>query len=280
MSNIMLSSEECPYGCNNGYLFDINIKKKVPCPHCSTKRKELVDKGQVFLEDGEIGELSRVVGVSNKYLKANFVYDTVIPDNEKVYLEEESLDYQRKVLDEVYLGITVGQLPERSWCFGLGIKGRIDRLVYPLLAKAYLSGLTISKFISCCEYSRMLMNMEEDVRDLYKKDLVVMLIPDGASKGDISSAKGLMQCRAGYGKPTIFITTWIAEACSMLLGYPDDDDYYLAGACFVSYKKSKGSKSSKYVQNLTGVTNDMMGYQEDTQDIPNEPSNLISLADL
>lgn len=272
---ISMKFEDCPYHCNNGKILDSDIRKLVPCPHCSEKRKELADEGLAENEMGELDSLPRILGINNQYLKTKFVYDAVIPEGEGVFLEEESVKRQSDALEEIYLGLAVGELPARSYCIGLGNKGRVDRLAYPLLAKAYLSGLTVAKFISCSEYNRLCIAMSSEVEQYYDRDFVMMMIPDGASKADIASAKGLMQTRALNGKPTVFVTTWVIEACSILLGYYNDETFFLATGVFVEYRHSKNPKKSHYINQLTGVENEVFVEKE-----PIKGSNMTTMEDL
>lgn len=268
--------DDCPYKCTDGKLLDYQTAKFVDCPHCSEKRDELAKEGLAEDESGELDSLPRLLGIDSKYLSSRFVYDSVIPEGERVFIEDESIKRQSDVLTEIYLGLGVGELPDRSYCIGLGNKGRIDKLAYPLLVKAYLSGLSVAKFISCIEYNRMYIAMNDDVESYLEKDLVMMLIPDGSSKADILSAKGLMQSRALKGKPTIFVTTWIIEACSILLGYYGDETHFLASGVFVEYKVGK-KKRSNYINQLTGVENELFVEEEDE---PKAGTNMVNLADL
>lgn len=268
--------DDCPYKCTDGKLLDYQTAKFVDCPHCSEKRDELAKEGLAEDESGELDSLPRLLGIDSKYLSSRFVYDSVIPEGERVFIEDESIKRQSDVLTEIYLGLGVGELPDRSYCIGLGNKGRIDKLAYPLLVKAYLSGLSVAKFISCIEYNRLYVAMNDEVESYLEKDLVMMLIPDGASKADILSAKGLMQSRALKGKPTIFVTTWIIEACSILLGYYGDETHFLASGVFVEYKVGK-KKRSNYINQLTGVENELFVEEDDE---PKAGTNMINLADL
>ena len=140
------------------------------------------------------------------------------------------------------------------YCFGISIKGRVDRLAYPLLAKAYLSGYKIGRFITCSELSRLQLRGDDELDRLLENDLQLVMIGEGSTKGEISCGKGLMQTRALRGKPTIFITTWTIEASSLLLGYADEEEnLFLAKPVFVRYKNS--GKRSNYINQLTGVEN-------------------------
>lgn len=272
--------EDCPYHCNNGTILDYKLKKLVPCPYCSERRKELADSGLAEDNNGDLVSLPRILGIDNEFLRARFVYDSLIPEGERIFLEDDSVARQKEVMDELYLGLTVGQLPDRSYCFGLGNKGKIDRMAYPMLAKAYLAGLSVARFVSCTEYNRMCVNMDDGVDEFLDRDFVMVLIPDGASKADIASAKGLMQGRALKGKATIFVTTWVIEACSILLGYWDDPSYFLAAGSFVEYKRSKKGGHSHYINQLTGVENSV--YIEESSDEDNYSPGItrVSMEDL
>lgn len=266
--------DDCPYHCNNGKVLDYELRKLVPCPHCSERKSELARQGLGENSDGDIEPLCRILGVNNPYLEARFVYDSVVPEEERVFLDEDSVSRQKDLLEEIYLGLTVGELPDNSYCFGLGNKGRVDRFAYPMLAKAYLSGIDVARFISCLDYNRLCINMSDEIEQFLEKDLVIMLIQDGATKADLLSAKGLMQSRALRGKGTIFVTTWSIEACSTLLGYFNDKNYFSASGSFVEYKVSK-KKHSHYINQLTGETNDM--YVDDNG-VDN--ANMVSMNDL
>lgn len=267
--------DDCPYGCNpNGMLLDTISGKLVQCPHCSEKKRELMRKGCVETEEDEILPLSTVLGIENQYLSEKFVYDVVIPDGEKIFLEEESISWQSEESEKVYLDLSIGEVPKTSMCFGLGVKGRVDRFAYPMLAKAYIGGLSIGKFISCTEFCRLQLNTDESLDDFYSPDFLMMLINEGCCKADLASAKGLMQTRALKGKPTIFVSTWTVEACSVLLGFADDCDYFLAKPVFIKYKKGKSSKHTKYINDILGVENEVAGADEGNNG--NGPSMLLS----
>lgn len=255
--------DDCPYNCNsNGQIVDTNLGKLIPCPHCSERKKELMKKGYVETITDEQLPLSTVLGINNEFLSTKYVYEGIIPEGEKVFIEQESLDWQSEISENLYLGLTIGDLPTESYCFGLSIKGRIDRFAYPMLAKAYLSGLTVGKFITCSEFNRLAFNVENSMDDYYNADFLMMLINDGSNLADISSAKGLMQTRALKGKPTVFVTTWTIEACSGLLDFKDSSSLYLAKPVFVKYKKSKAdAKQSSYINNLLGVENKQLGIE-------------------
>lgn len=254
---IKMHWDDCPYGCNyEGKILNPNDGKMIPCPHCSEKRKRLLAQGMAVEENSEKEvKLNTLLGVNSRYLSEVFVYDTIIPESERVFIEDASIEYQRSEAEELYNAMVLGMKPDKSYCFGISIKGRIDRFVYPMLAKAYMNGLSVAKCISCSEFSRLQLRMNEDLDDYINSDIAVMVINDGCTNGDIAAAKGLMQSRALRGNPTVFVTTWTVEACSGLLGsVREDATMFMAQPVFVGYRKSKGGHSN-YINNILGERN-------------------------
>lgn len=252
--------EDCPFGCNSsGMLLDYSTGKLVPCPHCQKRKKELLAKGYVETENETQVPLSEVLGIKSDFLSTKFVYESIIPDGEKVFIEEESMEWQKEVAENLYLDLTVGTLPSESICFGVGIKGRVDKFAYPMLAKAYIAGLKIGKFTSCSDFCMLAYKQDKSLEDYYTCDILFMLLNEGINLAEISSAKGLMQTRALKGKPTIFLSTWTIEACSALLGYRNEGNLFLAKPVFLEYKKSKNKKQhSSYINNMIGVENERL----------------------
>jgi hypothetical protein len=105
---------------------------------------------------------------------------------------------------------------------------------------------------------------QEKIR-IFPYSVAFMLICDGSSKADIYSARGFMQARALKGRPTVFVTTWSIEACSILLGYFGEETYFTASGVFLEYRHS-GHKHSKYINDLTGVENGMVDTGEGGSD--------------
>ena len=249
--------DDCPYDCNvEGKILNPNNGKMIPCPHCSKIKAELLRKGVAVEETTEKEvKLSSLLGVKSQFLSDKFVYESLIPEDELVYLEEASVDMQRKDAEELYNELILGNKPANSLCFGISIKGRIDKFVYPMLVKAYIGGLSVAKCISCSEFSRMQLKMNDDIDSYIGSDIVVMVINEGCTNGDIACAKGLMQSRALRGNPTVFVSTWSVEACSALLvSKMSEDTMFMAKPSFVKYK-SRAGKASGYINNILGEKN-------------------------
>ena len=111
---LALKFDDCPYNCTNGRLLDRKLKQMVPCPYCSSKRQELAKENTAMTDEGRLESLPDILGVKNEYMKPIFDYSLIIPDGERLFLNKESLDRQGDVANELYLALSVGQVPDRS----------------------------------------------------------------------------------------------------------------------------------------------------------------------
>ena len=264
MSDIVIGFEDCPNHCNNGKLFDRITRKFVICSYCAKKRLELEKAGKMQTDDGKVLELSEVLGVKTNFLKPIFKYDSIIPSFEKEYMDKEILDLQKEKMEDLYNTLVLGKLPEYSMCFGVGLQGKVDLVAYPMLVKAYLSGLSVAKFISCGEYARKLYFVDyEFIESLINKDFAIMLVPAGSNRLELKTAQGFMQERALKGKPTIFLTTWSVEGCSDLLSFSDERSLFMATAYFVKYNLITDNRHTRYITNITGIENRVTGLRND-----------------
>lgn len=246
-----LHFDDCPFGCDeHGKLFDSATGNLVPCPHCASKRKNVVSTGE------EIKEL----GIKEDFHSDELVYEDLIPENEIVWISQESIIYLYSTIRGVYDSIVLGEIPKSSYCFGLGYKGQVERLVYPLIKKAYKAGLSVFNFVTSQEVAYLLQrsSSSQDVADelhklTHEMDLAFIQLNSGAYKADVYSAKGIMETRAKNGKPTIFVTTDRAAAFDGLLWYQNDDVVLsMAKPVFVKYTGIKEEKDNGYTAALFG----------------------------
>jgi hypothetical protein len=259
-------------------LLDDNLGKLVACPYCSAKRKELARDGEAEVEEYENPiNLADALGIRSKFLTDKLIYENIIPDGELLFIEDESIEKQRDAIEKLYYGLSAGELPDSSMCFGISIKGRAELLAFPLLSKAYQSGLKVCPFISCTEYNHAMIAETINVLDFYNADLVVMLLNEGATRADLAIAKGLLQARGIKDKPTIFITTWTVEACSGLLGYFGNSGYSLATPVFLEYHTSKQKGHTKYINQLLGVVNGVVNEEGDEMSMEGEKTKRVSV---
>ena len=267
--------DDCPYNCDSsGRLLDIVTGNLVPCPHCAEKRKELVSSGEKIEE----------LGIKEDYHTDELVYEDLIPEAELVWISQESLQYLHKLIKEVYDKVILGEVPKSSYCFGLGYKGQVNRLVYPLIKKAYKAGLSVYKFMTSQEIAYMVQRSSsfQDVADelhklTHETDLAFIQLNSGAFKADVYSAKSIMENRAKNGKPTIYVTTDRAASFNGLLWFKGDDEVLsMAKPAFVEYTgikkeidngytaailgKKESVKAEGYINENFGNSNSMIDY--------------------
>lgn len=243
----MKADEKCKYNCTNGRLFDTNTQSWVPCPECKDKKiVELNTKDNIQNE---------LFGVDSGNLTGVFVLEAVIPKEELNFMEQKELDILSNEVKSLQSKLTLGKKIEKSYCFGVGVKGNITALVYPLQKSAYTAGLTVARLITALGLTQKI--LKQDFLDEYfSSDLCIVLVNEGCSKADVASCKGLMQERASRGLATIFVTTWSVEACSNLLGYQGDSNLFLASPYFIRYKYA--DRQSRYINDLYGVKNESL----------------------
>ena len=238
-----LHFEECPHGCNKeGKLFDRALAKFLNCPYCEKKRKELADSGLVESESGEEVSIQKELGFSDLYLSTYFDFDLLISESERPLLDSASVQEVKESIDSLRGILSRGDLPSKSYCFGLARKGFVDKLAFPLLAAAYEKGIGKGKFLPSRLYYSYYMQ-EKDLQEYYDVDLLFVLINSGSSYKELMCIRGLMEARAVVGKPTIFVTNQDIDECLLLLGSVNEPSLYLASPYFMERIKTKGSHS-------------------------------------
>lgn len=250
---MQLHFNDCPHNCNaNGQLFDRGLKMMVLCPYCKQKRKELANGGEVVSDKGEITSLHKELGFSDEYLSSYYNFDDLVSSYERPLLVESSLGIVDSEINALRGILLRGDLPEKSYCFGLGRKGSVDRLAFPLLASAYEKGGHVGKFLASRVYYSLYMQ-DKDLQEYYDLDLLVVLVNSGSSYRELMCVRGLMESRAVAGKSTIFVTNNDIDEVLLLLGSVDEPSLYLASPYFMERTKNVGNHSYAS-DNLRGTT--------------------------
>ena len=250
---MQLHFNDCPHNCNaNGQLFDRGLKMMVNCPYCEQKRKELVRGGEVVSDKGETTSLHKELGFSDEYLSSYYNFDDLVSSYERPLLVESSLGIVDSEINALRGILLRGDLPEKSYCFGLGRKGSVDRLAFPLLASAYEKGGHVGKFLASRVYYSLYMQ-DKDLQEYYDLDLLVVLVNSGSSYRELMCVRGLMESRAVAGKSTIFVTNNDIDEVLLLLGSVDEPSLYLASPYFMERTKNVGNHSYAS-DNLRGTT--------------------------
>ena len=214
----------------------------VLCPYCKQKRKELANGGEVVFDKGETTSLHKELGFSDEYLSSYYNFDDLVSSYERPLLVESSLGIVDSEINALRGILLRGDLPEKSYCFGLGRKGSVDRLAFPLLASAYEKGGHVGKFLASRVYYSLYMQ-DKDLQEYYDLDLLVVLVNSGSSYRELMCVRGLMESRAVAGKSTIFVTNNDIDEVLLLLGSVDEPSLYLASPYFMERTKNVGNHS-------------------------------------
>ena len=240
---MQLHFQDCPHNCNsNGKLFDRGLKRMVNCPYCEQKRKDLADGGEVVSDKGDTTSLQKELGFTDEYLSSYYNFDDLVSSYERPLLLESSLEISDSEINSLRGILSRGDLPEKSYCFGLGRKGSVDRLAFPLLASAYEKGGRVGKFIAGRVYYSLYMQ-DKNLQEYYDLDLLVVLVNSGSSYKELMCIRGLMESRAVAGKSTIFVTNNDIDEVLLLLGSVDEPSLYLASPYFMERKSTVDSHS-------------------------------------
>lgn len=241
----MKHMRDCPNNCNaEGKLYDRLTKTFILCPYCESVRKAELREGIVENEAGVKVDFKTQLGFRNTYLTGYYELDSIINNSERDLLDKESCEIVDEEVQRLLTTLTAGEIPEKSYCFGLARKGFVEHLAYPILSKAYEKGLSGCKFVSSRYYYSQYLK-EKDVTELYEYDLICVHIATGSSYNELMVVKGLMETRAIYGKPTIFITNNDIDSCLLLLGSINQPSLYLASPYFIERSKTKDTHSFK-----------------------------------
>ena len=250
---MQLHFNDCPHNCNsNGKLFDRGLKRMVNCPYCEQKRKDLADGGEVVSDKGETTSLHKELGFTDEYLSSYYNFDDLVSSYERPLLLESSLSIVSEEVNALRGILLRGDLPEKSYCFGLGRKGSVDRLAFPLLASAYEKGGHVGKFLASRVYYSLYMQ-DKNLQEYYDLDLLVVLVNSGSSYKELMCVRGLMESRAVAGKATIFLTNNGIDEVLLLLGSADEPSLYLASPYFME-RKSTVDSHSYASDNLRGTS--------------------------
>ncbi len=201
----VVSFKDCPNHCVSGYLFDPYSHKKTLCPYCDELRRKQI-QGAVDVEDNK--DIYTKLNIRKSYTGSFLSLDNVIPKESQGYLVETSLKAVWTELEGLGVKLTAAELPEHSLLFNLGFQAYCENAIYPLLLKAYRSGLSTLPLLTgyMINKAKKEFTMDKTPTTLCTYDEIVtydVCIIHMESGCDYTEIKGVMQQRALIGKPTI-----------------------------------------------------------------------------
>lgn len=215
----ILSFEGCPNNCIDGYYIDPYQHKRKKCLYCEEKRKQLAnDKIQLEGTDNT----KKLLNLPDSFIGyGTFELSTIIPDNQVKLLKEDSVDEVSSILSDLLNNASVGVVSEDSLLINLGLNAYPCNFIYSYLMRAYISGMTVSPYLTARDVFLMLkyetdsindevLDLGENIsikyKDLLSTDICVIHISTGANYSHVRAVKGLMQMRAHNNKSTLIFT--------------------------------------------------------------------------
>lgn len=244
-------SKICKYsGCNNGFVFDENESKLVPCPYClEEKEKHLVhgvgDKG------GRVS-LSEKLGFRRQFLSLELDPIKLFGRYTFNQLDKEVLMPMIENIQSVISTVSRGKVPVTSMLYYLGAKADFEMLGFTLLAGAYKGGLSVGEFLTPMKI-RDLRSKPKEYIETIMYDLVVATFSPSITD-DMVLIEDFLRDRALNGKPTILLVTsgvGINRAVQRLCSY---EDYRLDTCLYVGIPNvMKDDTDEKRVRRINKV---------------------------
>lgn len=236
----------CPFHCDKNYrVFDPTLGKFIPCPSCVPKLKEQVKKPGSSKEDEN---LKAEKGISCLY----YDWSSVVSKITLTRLDKESVADVKATIDMLLsvLSDPTGML-DRSYCIGVTEKGHPDKVSGPLIAAAQIGGHNPSRLYFASDYQMLLCNDRYDeVTEIQETPILIMQIEMGVPRSIITSIKGLLDKRAQKSLPTIFVTTCMDTALSMILSWKGEVNKDSCEGHFLRYEQVEKLPISWYMQGI------------------------------
>lgn len=236
----------CPFHCDkNNRFFDPARGELIPCPSCVPKLKEQVKNSGTSKEDEN---LKTEKGISCLY----YNWADVISKVTLTRLEKDSVEDVKATIDILLsvLSDPTGVL-DRSYCIGVTEKGHPDKISGPLIAAAQIGGHNPSRLYFASDYQLLLRNDRYDeLAEIQESPILVMQIEMGVPRSIILSIKGLLDKRAQKGLATIFVTTCMDTALSMILSWKGEVNKDSCEGHFLRYEQVEKLPVSWYMQGI------------------------------
>lgn len=220
-SNSILSFEDCPNKCIDGYYIDPYKHKRVKCTYCENKRKQLAQSKVQLDGDKSIQTLLNIPNMLSGYGSLQFA--TIIPIDSQYFSFDEPINYMQSLFEKA----SSGDCSEESLLFNLGKVSCVRNFINPYLMRAYIGGANVSPYITARDVFNLirkeagLLAISDGVvtdyiddyivsnlkyNDLLTSDICVVHITTGSLYTQVRAVKGLMQMRANNNKSTIIFT--------------------------------------------------------------------------
>lgn len=236
----------CPFHCDkNNRFFDPVREELIPCPSCVPKLKEQVKNSGTSQENEN---LKTEKGINCLY----YNWADVVSKVTLTRLEKDSVSDVKATIDMLLsvLSDPLGVL-DRSYCIGVTEKGHPDKISGPLIAAAQMGGHNPSRLYFASDYQLLLRNDRfDELTEIQESPILVMQIEMGVPRSIILSIKGLLDKRAQKGLATIFVTTCMDTALSMILSWKGEVNKDSCEGHFLRYEQVEQLPVSWYMKGI------------------------------
>lgn len=229
----LVSFDDCPNHCVGGYVIDPYKHKKEICPYCEEKRKKIARGTEVQLSTDST-DFTKMFNLQPALTGSVYNDDLVLPAFARKGLEPNSVSGVLKCLNSLINSASLGTLLDCSYLINIGSKSCWINFVYPLMAKYYISGRSLTPLLYPTDICRLRAYAEKygiqeeklglNYFDLLDRDVCVVILDSGTMATGILAVKGLMQLRASKGKATIILTDLWGSQLEGLY-YTDESNY-------------------------------------------------------
>lgn len=233
LNSDLVSFDDCPNHCVGGYIINPYEHKREICPYCEEKRKK-ISRGTEAQLSSDSTDFLKMFNLQPVLNGSVYKDELVLPAFARKGLEPNSVSTVLKYLNSLINLASLGNLPECSYLINIGSKSCWINFVYPLMAKYYISGRTLTPLLYPPEICRLRAYAEKygiqeeklglNYYDLLDRDICVVILDSGTMTTGILAVKGLMQLRASKGKSTIILTDlWGSQLEGMY--YTEEENY-------------------------------------------------------
>ena len=225
----MAVKEKCPYGCNNGRLFDTYLRKYVACPHCTGITAQL--KEDAGNTEAKI-ELSMQLGIPEVYRGVRFDPKQFFEAKAMARFTTQSADRVLSKLSAIEARIAEANPIVESCYFRVGGNGSMLEYAYSCMQTAFSCGLNVVPFISLRELliirdrdvllrpvhvDSLPKNIKENYyySDFVKADVCFLMATAEVQQRELNVLTDLLMERARYGKGTYVFGCWLSTGRNM-----------------------------------------------------------------
>ena len=268
-TGMMLSFDDCPNKCRDGYYIDPYKHSKVQCEYCKNKRIEIT-KNKVSVVDYKTNKnIEGTLNLPSSLNGMNYDFDSLFVASERKKFTEESVDLANQELNELMNNASIGLFPDYSVFINLGIRANHMNFIYPYMMRLYQNGVNICPLLTPIDIIELRQEFSDNkignssikYTDLLKRSACIIYLDAASQSSSILTVKGLMELRALRGMSTV-IVTGLYNSSSLELTTKDEKIKNLAHIIEVIYEKKEDKGKTVRKASTQSIGNNSMSDSE------------------